>query len=58
MEHSGNDGDTLPDGVTFIIALRRAMMRPLPCQQRRSVAEPMLERSGVNFDRLIQRHIH
>jgi hypothetical protein len=50
--------DPTPDGVPFRVALRRAMIRPLLRPMRGTIAEPMLERLGVNFDRLIQSDVH
>ena len=55
---SGDTGDATPDSVTFIIAPRRAMIRPFLRQMWGASAEPMLERLGVNFDRLIQSDVH
>jgi hypothetical protein len=57
-KHFSDNGDSAPNCVTVIIALRRAMRRLLIRQQGGSLAEPMFERLGVNFDRLIQRHVH
>jgi len=34
------------------------MIRPFLRQMRGAIAEPMLERLGVNFDRLIQSDVH
>ena len=47
-----------PDSVTLIIPLRRAMIRLLLRQQGCSLAEPMFERLGGDFDGLSQRHVH
>ena len=70
MDHFGYRRDSMPDGVTLIIAPRRAMMRLLLRQQRCSLAESMLERLGVARAReggdgeiavrrrLIQSHYH
>jgi hypothetical protein len=49
VDHFGYRRDSMPDGVTLIIAPRRAMMRLLLRQQRCSLAESMLERLGVDF---------
>jgi hypothetical protein len=57
-KHFGDNGNSAPNCVTLIIAPRRAMTRLLLRQQGCLLAEPMFERLGVDFDRLIQRHVH